>query len=91
MKDFTLVSLKAIKPASNTDVTGDDSQKEKATFNLSTTVLKDLEDTWVHLKRAAKGTRITKTLIVETALLLAIKDYQERGEDSAVFKSIHLA
>lgn len=78
---------KAIKLESNKAIT-EEEPKEKATFNLSIAILEELEDTWISLKRAAKGKRVTKTLIVEKALSLAIQDYERRGEDSDIFKSI---
>jgi hypothetical protein len=52
-------SNKAIKQASNKPI------KEKATFNLSKSLLKDLESYWLRMRQTNK---ITKTDIVEEAI-----------------------
>jgi hypothetical protein len=71
---------KAIKQESN---------KEKTTFNLSVSTLDKLEDTWIKLRKQIKDKgRITKTLIVERALELAIKELEEAGEGSSLFQDL---
>ena len=73
---------KAIKHENN-------SEKEKATFNLSVSTLEKLEDTWVKLRKQLKDKgRITKTLIVERAIELAIKELEEKEEGSSLFKDL---
>ena len=48
--------------------------KEKATFNLSSSLLKDLEDMWLELRKKEKS-KISKTEIVEEAIRNAIKEF----------------
>lgn len=55
--------------------------KEKTTFNLSLKTLESLEDVWMKLRRKLKGEqRITKTLIVEKAIEMAIYDFEKKSE-----------
>ncbi len=56
-------------------------RKEKSTFNLTLDTLNNLEDAWVLLRRKLKGTqRITKTLIVEKAIEIALDDLESKSE-----------
>ncbi len=87
-------SNKAIKPASNKAVRSENQKiikttiglsresgaKEKATFNLSKTVLVELEDCWVEIRRLRGDKRISKTDIVEQALEEALNEFRlKRG------------
>jgi|HubBroStandDraft_1064217.scaffolds.fasta_scaffold624218_2 hypothetical protein len=64
-----------------------EARKEKTTFNLSESVLIELEDAWIKLRRKiGKGEqRITKTLIVEKAIKIALHDLESRSELSDIF------
>ena len=82
-------SQKAIKPESMNAVKTvmPETRKEKTTFNLSESVLIELEDAWIKLRRKiGKGEqRITKTLIVEKAIKIALHDLESRSELSDIF------
>ncbi len=77
---------KEIKPVSNnyTNVDG----KEKATFNLSLHILTELEDKWVILRKLTGSKQISKTLIVEAALEIALAEFAEEGQESKLYRSI---
>src|ERR1700722_19491317 len=63
--------------------------KEKATFNLSLSILETLEDAWIKLKRQIKGDqRITKTAIVEMALEICIGEFEEKNSESPLYKRL---
>lgn len=49
--------------------------KEKATFNLSKNILRELEDCWIEIRRLRGDKRVSKTDIVEQALEDAIKEF----------------
>lgn len=83
-KSVKLDNGKSVKQESNTP--GD--LKEKATFNLSVSILEKLEDATILLKRAKRGTRVTKTLLVEKALEIAIQELEESKEDSDLYRNI---
>jgi len=74
-------SVKAVKTAKLETV------KEKTTFNLSQDILIELEDAWIKLRRkiGKSEQRITKTLIVETAIKIALADLESRSEYSEIF------
>lgn len=66
-----------------------ESGKEKATFNLSLSTLEVLEDAWIKLRRNVKGgQRITKTLIVEKAIEIALNELEACGEESELHKRL---
>lgn len=63
--------------------------KEKTTFNLSLDTLEELEDLWMRLRKKLKGEqRITKTLIVEKAIEMAINDFESKSELSELYKRL---
>lgn len=79
---------KAIKPSSNKAVLkqmlldGTDEEtaileepKEKATFNLPVRTLRDLEDKWMEIRRLSGSKQISKTLIVEKAIEMALAEF----------------
>ncbi len=80
---------KAIKPESMNAVKTvmPEARKEKTTFNLSESVLIELEDAWIKLRRkiGKSEQRITKTLIVEKAIKIALHDLESRSELSDIF------
>ncbi|PWU14325.1 MAG: hypothetical protein C5B45_04520 [Chlamydiae bacterium] len=49
--------------------------KEKATFNLSVRTLRDLEDKWMEIRRLSGSKQISKTLIVEKAIEMALAEF----------------
>jgi hypothetical protein len=85
-KTIKLVKNKAIKQDSSKEII---EMKEKATFNLSLSILQVLEDTWLKLRRQLKGEqRITKTVLVELALEIAIEEFESQGSDSRLYKKL---
>jgi len=79
-------SNKYCKPESNKATELD---KEKTTFNLSSNLIDRLEDSWLKLRRRFKGEqRITKTLLVEKAIGLALNDLEANNESSRIFKEL---
>lgn len=79
---------KAIKPSSNKAVLKQmlldgteeetvvlEEPKEKATFNLSVRTLRDLEDKWMEIRRLSGSKQISKTLIVEKAIEMALAEF----------------
>lgn len=79
---------RTIKLESNKEINAPvaEALKEKTTFNLSQSTLAALEDTWMKLRKKLKGeTRVTKTLIVEKAIEMAIKDFETKSELSELF------
>jgi lipopolysaccharide biosynthesis regulator YciM len=60
-------------------------ERVKATFYLDPTVLERLEEAWHRLRKLTKGAergKVSKSLIVEVALELALQDLEEQGEAS---------
>ena len=55
-------------------------EKEKATFNLSKSILGELEDCWVEIRKLRGDKKISKTYIVEQAIDDAIKDFKLKRE-----------
>jgi len=79
---------KAIKPENIKTISKamPETIKEKTTFNLSQHTLLNLEDMWMKLRRKLKGEqRITKTLIVEKAIEMAIADFESKSELGDLF------
>lgn len=64
--------------------------KKKATLNLSSKAIDDLDILWIILRKELKHHKraITKTLIVETLLEFVLQDYQLNDEYSHLFKSL---
>lgn len=84
-KEIKLPKNKTINYIGNKEIK--EEMKEKATFNLSLSILESLEDSWIQLKRQIKGElRITKTAIVETALEIAIDDLIKNKSESEIYK-----
>jgi hypothetical protein len=78
-KEIIIASNKAIK----------ESAKEKTTFNLSIEAIESLEEAWIKLRRKLKGNqRVTKTLIVEKAIEIALKDLETKKEASELYLSL---
>ena len=68
-------------------------ERVKATFYLHPEVLERLEDSWHRLRKWAKGAergKVSKSLIVEMALELALQDLEGQGEASPLAsKMVH--
>lgn len=62
--------------------------KEKATFNLSKTVLSELEDCWIEIRKLRGDKKISKTDIVEQALEEAIKEFKLKKEMSKFYSKL---
>jgi hypothetical protein len=66
-------------------------ERVKATFYLHPEVLERLEDSWHQLRKLAKGTergKVSKSLIVEVALELALQDLEGQGEASSLARKM---
>jgi hypothetical protein len=88
-KESKPVSHLEIKPESNKEVKQEEELKEKATFNLSKKILVELEDEWLNIRRAFGGNkRITKTLIVEVAVEMALEDFKHREQNSKFYSKL---
>jgi hypothetical protein len=78
MEALKLYRNKTVKPV-----------KGKTTFNISVPILEILENTRIILRRQQRDkVRITKTLIVERAIELAMQDLERNGEESAQYQNI---
>lgn len=87
----TGINHKAIKLDSNKEISKvlPETIKEKTTFNLSQNTLLNLEEIWLRLRRKLKGEqRVTKTLIVEKAIEMAINDFESKSELSELYKKL---
>ena len=66
-------------------------EKVKATFYLDSKAVEALEDGWMELRKLAdkrsRG-RISKSLMVELALQLALEDLQKKGADSSLARKL---
>ncbi len=56
--------------------------KEKATFNLPSELLLELEDRCHAIRKICKSKQISKTLLVEEALKMAFADFETKGQAS---------
>jgi hypothetical protein len=66
-------------------------ERVKATFYLDSTVLERLEEAWHRLRKGAKGTergKVSKSVIVEVALELALQDLEGQGAASQLAKKM---
>ena len=77
---------KAIKEESNKAIKqAAEAYKEKATFNLSKTLLSELEDVWADFRRELDSKQISKTLVVEAALRLAFDELKAKRQESKLY------
>ncbi len=98
VKDLNILSNKDGYPYSNKEIkqsefskslTYDDEPKEKATFNLSKQILTELEDEWINIRKTFGGNkRITKTLLVEVALEMALEDFKNREQNGKFYSKL---
>ena len=80
------------KPASQKkDRDQEPAGKVKATFYLDSKAVESLEDGWMELRKLAdkksRG-RISKSLMVELALQMALEDLRKKGSDSLLAKKL---
>ena len=83
------VSKPTSKPVSQKKPEAQPAEKVKATFYLDTEIVETLEEGWMELRKLAdkkdRG-QISKSLIVELALKLALEDLEKRGAESSLAK-----
>jgi hypothetical protein len=84
------VTHKEIQQESNIDTQPrNEDLKEKATFNLSKQALSELEDEWINIRRSFGGNkRITRTLIVEVALEMALEDFKNLEQNGKLYSKL---
>lgn len=89
-KTLNQTDFKTCKPANNNGAESD--AKEKVTFNLSNSTIQALDDAWILLRRSKLRDmqRITKTLIVEVAVKLALAELDEKGELSDLYRALKI-
>lgn len=90
-KDSKPVRQPTSKPVSHKKPKDQDTpgEKVKATYYISSQAVEALETGWIQLRRlASKKTRgqISKSLIVELALQMALEDLDSKGSSSQIAK-----
>jgi len=66
-------------------------ERVKATFYLDPAVLERLDDAWHRLRKGAKGAdrgKVSKSLIVEVALEVALQDLEDQGAASSLARKM---
>ena len=65
--------------------------REKTTFNLRMSILSQLDETWITLRRKKfkQNQKVTKTQLVELALEMAFEDLKENGELSKFYRKLN--
>ena len=86
------VRKRTSKPVSQKKALAEEpAEKVKATFYLDTEIVETLEEGWMELRKLAdkkdRG-QISKSLIVELALKLALEDLRKKGSDSLLAKKL---
>ena len=67
-------------------------EKVKATFYLDVKIVEALEDGWIQLRKLADNRgRISKSLIVELALDMALEELKKKGSESSLCKRSQLS
>ena len=86
------VRKRTSKPVSQKKALAEEpAEKVKATFYLDSKAVESMEDGWMELRKLAdkKGRgRISKSLIVELALQMALEDLRKKGSDSLLAKKL---
>ena len=87
------VSPPPSKPAGQKKAEAEEpAEKVKATFYLDAKTVEALEDGWIQLRKLADNRgRISKSLIVELALDMALKELEKRGSESSLYKRSQLS
>lgn len=84
----TPASQQASKTAEEPAPGGD---RLKATYYLSSEAMAGLDEAWLQLRRMAKAedrTRISKSLMVEQAILLALEELEAEGAESRLARRL---
>ena len=77
----------AEKPAAKPAAPSADEEKSKVTFYLSQEAIDALEDGWLQLRRLARErASVSKSGIVEQALLIALEELAGKGDESELAK-----
>lgn len=62
-------------------------KKEKVTFNLPVSLLRQLEEVWMQMRRSS-AKKISKTSLVEAALQQAFSELEKQKEHSFFYKKL---
>ena len=62
--------------------------KEKTTFNLSVSLVRELEDKWMAIRKLTGSKQVSKTLIVEKALEIAFAEFDSIKQESQFYGKI---
>ncbi len=86
------VSKPTSKPAGQKKAEAEEpAEKVKATFYQVSKAVEALEDGWMELRKMAdkkNRSRISKSLMIELALQMALEDLQKKGSDSLLAKKL---
>ena len=86
------VRKRTSKPVSQKKALAEEpAEKVKATFYLDSKAVEALEDGWMELRKMAdkkNRSRISKSLMIELALQMALEDLQKKGSDSLLAKKL---
>lgn len=62
---------------------------KKATFSLTNEILQKLDDTWIQFRKTKETeNRITKNIIVEKAIEMALVDLKNKGQLSEFYNRL---
>lgn len=88
-KTFEVDSNKTLKQS---DLKACKLESNKVTFNLSLSTIQALDDAWIMLRRSklSDAQRVTKTLIVEMAVKIALAELDENGELSELYRALKI-
>lgn len=64
------------------------SEKTRVNHYISTEVLDTLDESWLALRKMTKKKRVSKSQIVEAALIMALDDFKKNGDKSQVAKHL---
>ncbi len=62
--------------------------KEKVTLSLPTELLSQLEDKWIELRKLLGSKQVSKSLIIQKAIEIALYEFSESREKSSIFTMI---
>jgi len=84
------VSQKASKPKQPADKdSSPEKARQKATYYLSPEALQALDEAWLSLRSLTKArAQISKSLIVEQAILLVVEELKSKGSQSLLAKAV---
>lgn len=67
-------------------ISGETSEKEKASFYFTLELLNQLDQAWMQLRM--KNRKLTKSELVQTALAEMLEEYRERQEESRLYQRL---